>query len=107
VSETRSYTRPLSIDPFTGQRQTWHYDATDDSVTVATEQDVTAIVEANKAAAASAPSRYGGEMHRVASIPMSVYWELKEKGILRDQKALRKWLNDPDNRVFRTRFGRV
>jgi hypothetical protein len=24
-----------------------------------------------------------------------------------DQKALKKWLNDPDNRVFRTRGGVV
>jgi hypothetical protein len=33
--------------------------------------------------------------------------ELKQQGIIDDPKALRRWLNDPDNRYFRTRPGRV
>jgi hypothetical protein len=46
-------------------------------------------------------------MHKVGSIPMSIYHELQKQGILQDEKRLKKWLNDPDNRVFRTRPGRV
>ena len=46
-------------------------------------------------------------MSRVASIPLTVYYDLKQKGILDDQAAMKKWLNDPDNELFRTRKGKV
>jgi hypothetical protein len=46
-------------------------------------------------------------MSRVASIPLTVYYDLKQKGILDDQTAMKKWLNDPDNELFRTRKGKV
>jgi hypothetical protein len=37
-----------------------------------------------------------------------VIWEdLVRKGIANDTKKLKAWLNDPDNRAFRTRLGRV
>jgi hypothetical protein len=35
------------------------------------------------------------------------YMDLKKKGILDDQVALKRWLNDPENRYFRTRPGQV
>ena len=38
---------------------------------------------------------------------MVLYYDLKEKGILDDPKALKKWLNDADNKAFRTREGTV
>jgi hypothetical protein len=41
----------------------------------------------------------------VASIPLSVYYELKRQGIADDPKALRKWLNQSENQAFRTREG--
>jgi hypothetical protein len=34
-----------------------------------------------------------------------VYYDLKRRGIADDPAALKKWLNDGDNRVFRTREG--
>jgi hypothetical protein len=46
-------------------------------------------------------------MDRVASIPMGVYMELDAKGIARDEKAFARWLDDPDQRAFRTRPGRL
>jgi hypothetical protein len=46
-----------------------------------------------------------GEHAKVASIPLSVYYELKRQGIADDPKALRKWLNQSENRAFRTREG--
>jgi hypothetical protein len=33
--------------------------------------------------------------------------DLKQKGIVNDPKRLRKWLNDRDNALFRTKLGRV
>jgi hypothetical protein len=52
-------------------------------------------------------TRWADNHNKVASLPLVVFFELKRKGILDDQKAFRKWLNDSDNRYFRTRPGRV
>lgn len=53
-------------------------------------------------------ARFKGEhFHRVASLPLVVYFQLKRDGILDDQRRLKKWLNDPDNKYFRTRPGRI
>jgi hypothetical protein len=43
---------------------------------------------------------------------MAVFDELHKQGITRgfhvlDQKRFREWLNNPDNRFFRTREGKV
>jgi len=38
---------------------------------------------------------------------MNIYMDLVSKGITRTEKDFKKWLNDPDNRFFRTRPGRV
>ena len=50
--------------------------------------------------------------NKIASLPTEIINELNVKGIMRgyyimDQKAMKRWLNDPDNRVFRTRGGTV
>ena len=90
----------------TGIVTSFHYDADKDEAIIQKEQDVTAIIEDNKAEFNEAPERWG-EWTKVGSIPISVYYELERQGILHDQKALAKWLNDPDNRAFRTRPGTI
>ena len=50
--------------------------------------------------------------NKIASIPMTVIDRLNQKGIMRgfhvlDQKKFKEWLNDPDNRFFRTKQGRI
>ena len=45
-------------------------------------------------------------MVQVASIPLVVWLRLKATGIAKDDKALRKWLSERDNRAFRTDDGR-
>lgn len=101
-------TRLISENKEIGQKQYWH-DHDDGSVTVQTVQDVGDIAEANKMSYNQFDERssWKGDMHRVASIPMSVYYDLQRKGILNDPAAMKRWLNDPDNRVFRTRPGVV
>ena len=99
--------RLFDYDPLTGATEIFHYDAASDTVTFETQQPVDDLVELNKRLHNAADKGWKGDLHRVASIPMNLYWELKERGILDDQKALRRWLNDPDNRYFRTRPGRV
>lgn len=91
-----------------GIKQFWHEDA-EGNVTLQTQQDVSQVIEQNKREFNSVDERagWGGEMHKVASIPLSLLHELEKKGITKDPARLKAWLNDPDNRAFRTRPGKV
>ena len=91
-----------------GITRTWHYNDETDEATIQTQQDVTAIVEENKNEFNQVDERAKwGEFSRVASIPLSLYYELKKEGKLEDQAYMKRWLNDPENRHFRTRPGEV
>lgn len=92
--------RLLSSDPVTKKAELWHAE-TDGSAVIETKQDVTDIIEANKADFNQAGS-LKGDMHHVARIPLVVYEELMRKGIAGDPAALKRWLDNPDNRAFRT-----
>lgn len=93
----------ISVDQQSRTTEIHHYDESEKLVTIETEQDVTELIESNRAIFNLADERERwGEGRRVASIPMNVYMDLYQKGIIQDQEALRKWLNDPDNRFFRT-----
>lgn len=65
-------------------------------------QNTRAIIEANKrqANAFAGPNKDG--ITKVASIPMVVWQRLMQTGVAHDQNALNAWLNERDNRVFRT-----
>ena len=66
------------------------------------------MIEENKKSYASMDERTKwGEWNKVASIPMPLYSRLKRDGIIDDEKKFKAWLNDADNRFFRTRPGRV
>lgn len=99
----------LSHDPFTGLIKYFHPDEDGDSFVIETEMPehvVEDIVETNKAKLNEASGSWGnGKL--VASIPIHIYWDLKKKGIADDDAAMRRWLNDPDNRFFRTFPGAV
>lgn len=96
----------LSHDPSTGITRFFHWDDHKDDFIIQTRQDCAPIVESNKTAINEAPSRWG-EMTRIASIPVSIYFDLKKKGIVDDETAFKRWLNDPDQRFFRTKAGYV
>lgn len=74
-------------------------------------QDVTEIVRRNKQAqnAQKCGFRRPPVFRRVASIPVAVADIAAAQGldILNDPEAMRKFLNDPDNRAFRTTLERV
>jgi hypothetical protein len=102
----------MAEDPLTGSQTIMYYDHDTDDITLEERQDVTAIVESNKRLLASAQSGWKGDMHLVASIPMSIYDKLQKEGIIGDrndpqQKKLKKWLADPDNQVFRVKGGNL
>jgi hypothetical protein len=70
------------------------------------------LVENNKAYAKENPRNvHAGNtqkhMVKVAELPLATYMLLKQLGIMDDSKRFKTWLNDPDNRFFRTYDGRV
>jgi hypothetical protein len=69
-------------------------------------QDVKPIIEANKRAANNFAGTNNDGFTRVASIPNVVVQRLMQTGIWYDEKAMNAWLDDPDNRFFRTDDGR-
>ena len=95
----------------------WKLDINNDgTATINTYQDVEPIIEQNKKnlnnyltfGKASAMGTDNGVT--VASIPTTV-WEIWMKetngAIQKDEKLLKKYLNDPDNKYFRTTPTRV
>lgn len=87
-----------------------------ENLIIAHSQDITAILESNKReyAAQDERKRWGecAFSNKVASIPLTVFADLEKQGITRgcaviDQKRFSAWLNNPDNRAFRTRAGTI
>jgi hypothetical protein len=87
----------------------WHYNTDTDEVTIQTQQDVTDVIEANKAIYNSVDEKanWTGEWHLVASIPEALYYKMKAEGKIDDQEYMKRWLNDSENQFFRTRPGKV
>lgn len=97
-------------------RQTAVHADGEGGIIIETRQDVSAIVEQNKKEYNSYDerARWSDELlgNKVASIPYSVIDDLNKVGIMRgfaviDEKRFACWLNDPLNRAWRTRTGRV
>ncbi len=101
-----SDSRLLDFDPVTKARRVLHMENDGDTFHAEMIQPVGDIVDLNKAKQNDAASGYG-EGKCVASIPTVIWEDLIRKGIAHDTKRLKKWLNDPDNRAFRTRLGKV
>ena len=81
---------------------------TDDTMVVENVQDTTDIIEANKEVYNDTDERARyGDMARVASLPLSVYFDLWNQGIIQDDKRFMKWLDDPANLYFRTMPGKL
>lgn len=100
--------RIISRNPVTGLETWFNYDnATGDTI-ITSEQEVAGTIDLNKAQFNDAPSRWGNDVfHKVASIPLVVLDDLQRRGIADDPAKMKQWLNDPDNRYFRTRPGNV
>lgn len=102
-------TRFFHAIPEFGIVEKWHYDDATDTATIETVQDVEGVLELNRAEynATDERARYKDGAHRVACIPMVVLQDLRKRGIADDPARMRAWLNDPENRYFRTRPGVV
>jgi len=96
----------LDYDPVTGIS---HWTDTDEETGITsygTDQEVAPILDINKQDYNADHGKWG-EWARVGSIPLSLYWQWSQEGILGDQKELRKRLNDIDFRLLRTRPGNI
>ena len=93
---------------------TFHSNVDETEFVINTYQDVEPILNENKAAY----NNYGdkltpgktGEGVRVASIPLNVWnkWMQETNGeIQKDHNLMKKYLNDPDNKYFRTTPTRI
>lgn len=101
-------TRLFDRDDFNGLTRLFHFDNDTEQATIETITDVEPLLEQNKLFQRCEDSdKPWGDMKRVAQIPMSLYFTLKEQGIVDDPKRMKKWLNDRDNQLFRTRPGVV
>ena len=100
--------RLLDVDHFLGLKEYFYYDDDTGECRIEQVQNTDFIVEQNKQrlAQSSAKDKWG-EMTLVATIPMSLWADLNAKGIVKDTKEFKKWLNVPENRFFRTREGKV
>lgn len=99
-------------DPAAGIQSFWQSEHDGSKYTVGTIQDVSPILEAAKERRSHFDERAGwkGEWHHCSHIPLTVYYKMLnmvEGDEHAFQKALKIWLNDPDNKNFRTRPGRV
>lgn len=105
--------RLLSHDPLTGVSQYYHDHGDGNGFDIETTQDVESVLSENKGIRNEDTGRYGDGMHKVASIPMVKVHELMKDGVIGmngevvDPARLRRFLNDPDNRYFRTKEGTV
>ena len=97
-------------------RQTAVHADGEGGIIIQTRQDVSDIVEQNKKEFNSFDerARWSDQLfgNKVASIPMTVIDDLNKQGIMRgfavlDDKRFAMWLNDPMNRAWRTRTGKV
>jgi hypothetical protein len=90
-----------SYDPVT-QRATEITEDADDGLVFVHSQNTRPIVESAKRIASNFDPLVRRDTVHVARIPMVIWQQLQRLGITKDEAALNKWLNDPDNSVFRT-----
>ncbi len=66
-------------------------------------------IDENAEARASASSNWKGEYHRIASIPLNIVHDsgFAEAITQQDKKWTSRFLNDGDNRAWRTKDGKV
>lgn len=95
-------------DPVFRRRTSLRIDRDATQVVIDNVYDIENVIELAKArnAAVDERARWNSWSH-VAYIPTPIAMEMLQRGVLFDDDYITHWLNDPDNRVFRTRPGRV
>ena len=68
-----------------------------------TEQNVEPLIDIAKAQSELKPDK---DMRLVGHIPLVIYNQMMRDGSFNDPAAIKKWLNNPDNKCFRVAPGR-
>jgi len=106
-------TSVLDHDEQSKTTEYYHFDPTDHSFMIETRQDISGLIEMNKAVVNNARGDWKGEFHHVARIPNVILMDLAQQGIVTpagkvlDEKRYKAWLNDPANSAFRVKGGKV
>ena len=88
--------------------QKYHWDNIDEKLVVESTQETASILELNKEERNEFDTQKNSEMKyqegwtKVATIPNIVIDQLMKDGVWFDKKKMKQWLNDPDNKYFRT-----
>lgn len=94
-------------------KQKAHWDQIDEKLIIESTQDTAQILESNKFernefdTQFNSGQKYNRGFTKVASIPNIIIDKLMRDGVWHDKDAMKKWLNDPDNKAFRTGGGWV
>jgi len=89
-------------------KYTWARTNPDGSTTYRTDVVVDRIAELNARHRNLAENGWKGDYHMIASIPVNVFWDkLSEATRQGDDKYISRFLNDSDNRAWRTKEGRL
>lgn len=96
----------VSYDYVTG-RSVWRmYDG--EKYVFRTDYPVEATMAENEAVRNVAQKAWAGDWHRIASVPLNVYFDELADATKQDDNAfLSRWLNNSDNAAWRTKEGRV
>ncbi len=99
--------RLLSDDPVLKQRKWFLYD-NEGNMVIKTETYVEDMVADNTAMLNESIGQRFGEGRIVARVPLDVYYaKLAEAQAGGDDRYVKKWLDDSDNRAWRTFRGRL
>lgn len=98
---------PWSYDPVTRKRVSF-CENEDGTLLWHTETDVEGLVDSNKAAFNDSADKRWGDGKVVASVDLPTYWnKLVPARLNGDDAYLKRWLNDSDNRAYRTFKGTI
>jgi hypothetical protein len=90
------------------KRTVWARENPDGSTTYRTDYAVDPLIDMNTAQRNMAAKGFQGDWHHVASVPLNVAWEkLVEPLRQGDDAYVSRFLNDSDNRAWRTKEGRL
>ena len=98
-------------DPLTSQKRYFEMEDGSDQFKIITETTLDPTLEAAEDARGlvddKSSTKWKADMHRVATLPMTIWQDLVNKGIMFDKPELDKWLNRAENKIFRIKLGRV
>lgn len=89
-------------------RTVWSMQNPDGSTTYRTDYAVQPTIDENTAMRNMADKGWKGDYHKVASIPLNLFYDKLQPAIQQgDDAYVSRWLNDSDNRAWRSKEGRI